>query len=94
MGRLVLTHSTYVEGLVPWLKRLSFESDIKTITPGVISKVKGRCPELKIRISREIEGGFKLLARKGSSAQEIFVITKLDKDKFEDTLIKSSPKHR
>jgi hypothetical protein len=39
MGRLVITHSTYLEGLIPLLKRLVQDPAIDTITPAVISRV-------------------------------------------------------
>ena len=77
MGRLVITHSTYLEGLIPCLKRLVREPEIDTITPAVISRVKGRAPELRLKISIPIRGGWKLVARRGSSAQEVFVVTGL-----------------
>ena len=79
MGRVVITHSTYVEGLIPWLKSLSREEAIQTITPAVIAKVKGRCQTLQLKVSVPIRGGFKLVARKGSSVQEVFVVTGLDR---------------
>jgi len=78
MGRLVITHSTYLEGLIPLLKRLVKDPQIDTITPAVISRVKGRAPELRLRVSTPITGGWKLVARRGSSAQEVFVVTGLD----------------
>jgi hypothetical protein len=78
MGRLVITHSTYLEGLIPLLKRLVRHPRIDTITPAVIARVRGRAPELRLRISAPITGGWKLLARRGSSAQEVFVVTELD----------------
>ena len=78
MGRLVITRSTYLEGLIPLLKRLVKDPQIDTITPAVISRVKGRAPELRLRVSTPITGGWKLVARRGSSAQEVFVVTGLD----------------
>ena len=36
MGRLVITHSTYLEGLIPLLKALAREGGINTVTPPVI----------------------------------------------------------
>jgi hypothetical protein len=78
MGRLVITHSTYLEGLIPLLKRLVRDPAIDTITPAVIARVKGRAPELRLRVSTPITGGWKLVARRGSSAQEVFVVTGLD----------------
>jgi hypothetical protein len=78
MGRLVITHSTYLEGLIPMLKQLVRDPAITTITPAVISRVKGRAPELRLRVSTPITGGWKVVARRGSSAQEVFVVTALD----------------
>ena len=78
MGRLVITHSTYLEGLIPLLRRLVRSPEIDTITPAVISRVRGRAPELRLRVSIPITGGWKLVARRGSNAQEVFVVTGLD----------------
>ena len=75
MGRLVITHSTYVEGLIPLLRRLAEAEGIDTVTPAVITRVRGRSPVLQLRISTPIRGGHKLVARRGSSAQEVFVVT-------------------
>ncbi len=82
MGRIVLTHSTYIEGLVPILKKLAVNQRIKTVTPATISKVRGRTSKLVIRISVKIVGGFKAIARKGQTAQEIFITTDLNKDEL------------
>ena len=89
MGRLVITHSTYLEGLVPLLKRLAQHPSIDTITPAVIARVRGRAPELRLRVSTPITGGWKLLARRGSSAQEVFVVTSLQADELE-TVVQAS----
>jgi len=75
MGRVVITHSTYIEGLIPLLKRLAQEDGIGTVTPAVISRVRGRSTGLRLRISAPISGGHKLMARRGTSAQEVFVVT-------------------
>lgn len=80
MGRVVITHSTYLEGLIPLLKRLSRHPAIDTITPAVIARVRGRAPELRLRVSAPITGGWKVLARRGSSAQEVFIVTALSAD--------------
>ena len=84
MGRLVITHSTYVEGLIAWLKVLAKDPDIQTVTPGVISRVRGHSSDLQLRVSIPVKGGFKVLARKGTSAQEVFVVTQLGKEEFLD----------
>ena len=86
MGRVVITHSTYVEGLIPLLRRLANEPGIDTVTPAVISRVKGRSPDLRLRVSAPITGGHKLVARRGSSAQEVFVVTSLQAEELETAL--------
>jgi hypothetical protein len=75
MGRVVVTHSTYLEGLIPVLRQLAAHPLIDTVTPGVIGRVKGRSPGLRLRISTPILGGHKLVARRGGSAQEVFVVS-------------------
>ncbi len=82
MGRIVITHSTYIEGLIPILKKLASNERIKTITPATISKVRGRSSKLIIRISIDTISGFKAIARKGHSAQEIFISTDMNKDEL------------
>tara|TARA_B100000700_G_scaffold245023_1_gene273388 strand:+ start:631 stop:900 length:270 start_codon:yes stop_codon:yes gene_type:complete len=77
MGRLVRTHSTYLEGLIKKLKKLANIDGVRTVTPGAIAKTKGKRDQLEIKISTRIVGGFKLIARKGTSVQEVFVLTKL-----------------
>ncbi|MEB3351075.1 MAG: DUF2103 domain-containing protein [Cyanobacteriota bacterium] len=80
MGRVVITHSTYIEGLIPVLQSLARHPQIDTVTPAVIGRVRGRRPLLGLKVSVPIRGGFKLLARRGSTAQEVFVVTSLEKE--------------
>ena len=82
MGRVVITHSTYIEGLIPVLKKLATNKKIKTITPAIISKVRGRSSKLIIRVSVITIGGYKAIARKGQSAQEIFITTDMNIDEL------------
>jgi hypothetical protein len=86
MGRVVITHSTYLEGLIPLLKALAREGGIETVTPAVISRVRGRSESLRLRVSAPITGGFKLVARRGGSAQEVFVVTGWDRQRLQDHL--------
>ena len=86
MGRLVITHSTYLEGLIPLLKRLAADPAIDTITPAVIGRVRGRSEGLRLRISAPIRGGHKLMARRGGSVQEVFVVTDLSRDDLQSRL--------
>ena len=86
MGRVVLTHSTYIEGLVPVLQKLALNSKIKTVTPAIISRVKGRSSKLIIRVSVKTINGYKAIARKGKTAQEVFFSTDLSKDELKKLL--------
>ena len=86
MGRVVLNHSTNLEGLIPILKNLAAEKNIQTVTPACISKVKGRSTKFTIRISVNTISGYKAIARKGQTAQEVFITTKLSKDELKKLL--------
>ena len=86
MGRLVLNHSTNIEGLVPLLQKLAFNMNIKTITPAVISRVKGRSSKLTIRLSVKTINGYKAIARKGKTAQEVFISTDLSKEELKQLI--------
>ena len=82
-GRLVLNHSTHIPGLIRVLERLTKLDGIQTITPAVIGNTKSNIPLLKIKISVPIRGGFKLIARKGKTFQEVFILTSLGQEDLE-----------
>jgi hypothetical protein len=86
MGRVVITHSTYLEGLIPLLRQLAKAEGIDTVTPAVISRVRGRSPSLRLRVSAPIRGGYKLVARRGGSAQEVFVLTAWSREALQEHL--------
>ena len=86
MGRLVLNHSTNIEGLIPILKKIVSDINIKTITPAAISKARGRSSKLIIRLSVKTINGYKAIARKGKSAQEVFISTELSKDELKQII--------
>ena len=86
MGRLVIPHSTDLEGLIPLVKTLAREGGINTVTPAVISRVRGRSESLRLRVSTPITGGFKVVARRGASAQEVFVVTDWDRQRLQERL--------
>ncbi|MCT7948357.1 DUF2103 domain-containing protein [Ancylothrix sp. C2] len=85
-GRLVWNHSTHLPGLIAILERLCKCAGIQTVTPGVISNVKGHIPHMTVRISVPIRGGFKLIARQGKTVQEVFIITALSQKELESAL--------
>ncbi len=86
LGRLVLNHSTNIEGLIPILKKLALDINIKSITPAVISRVRGRSSKLIIKLSVKTLNGYKAIARKGKTAQEIFISTDLSKDELKNII--------
>ena len=86
MGRLVLNHSSNIEGLIQILQKLAMNNNIKTITPAVISGAKGRSSKLLIRLSVKTINGYKAIARKGKTAQEVFISTDLSKDELNHIL--------
>ena len=85
-GRLVVTHSTYIPGLISLLDKLSAHPEIQTITPAVISRVKSNAPKMRLKVSVPITGGHKLIARQRKSAQEVFVITPMSKEDLEKAI--------
>ena len=86
MGRLVLNHSTNIEGLIPILKKVALNINIRTITPAVITRVRGKSSKLKIRLSVKTINGYKAIARKGKTAQEVFISTDLSKEELKKIL--------
>ena len=86
LGRLVLNHSSNIEGLIPILQKLALDINIKTITPAVISRARGRSSKLIIRLSVKTINGYKAIARKGKTAQEVFISTDLSKDELKQIL--------
>lgn len=88
-GRLVWNHSTHLPGLIPILEQLLKQPGIGTVTPGVIANVRAHSPALRVKVSVPIRGGFKLIARKGKTVQEVFVLTELDKASLEAAVAKA-----
>jgi len=86
LGRLVLNHSTNIEGLIPILQKLALHINIKTITPAAISRARGRSSKLIIRLSVKTINGYKAIARKGKTAQEVFISTELSKDELKEII--------
>lgn len=85
-GRLVLNHSTHIPGLIRILEALTKLEGIQTITPGVISRTKGHVPQMQLRVSVPIRGGFKIIARLGKTVQEVFILTTLSQEQLEELL--------
>ncbi len=91
MGRLVQNHSTHIEGLIKWLKRISENKHVKTVTPASLSKTKGRGGPLALKITLKTKEGYKLLARKGTLIQEVFLVTSLDETEIKEIINRANP---
>lgn len=91
-ARLVITHSTYIPGLIKLLEKLACCPEIQTITPAAISRVNSNSPRLRLKVSVPIQGGHKLIARQRKSAQEVFVITQWSKAELEQAIAQILPK--
>ena len=76
--RIVLTHSTYVDGLVKALQALPKDKGITTVTPGRLTRIQGakgtsgNVLNIKVTVPTT-NGGFKCLAKRGTSCQEVFI---------------------
>ena len=92
MGRLVQNHSTNIEGLIKWLRKISETDEIKTITPASLSKTNGRGETLNLKVTVKTNEGYKLLARKGKLVQEVFLVTSLDESEIIQIIEKTIPK--
>jgi len=64
-----------LEGLVPLLERIAAQPTVSGIIPGRISVTRGASPSLQLRLGPTTISGFKLTARRGATAQEVFVMT-------------------
>ena len=85
-GRLVWNHSTHLPGLIRVLERLRRCQGIQTITPAVIGRAKSHRPQLQLKVSVPIRGGFKLIARQGKTFQEVFILTCLSQGELEQVI--------
>ncbi len=92
MGRLVQNHSTHIEGLIKWLKKIAANDEIKTITPASLSKTNGRGENLGLKVTVKTNEGYKLLARKGKLVQEVFLVTSLNENEILEIIEKANPK--
>ena len=92
MGRLVQNHSTHIQGLIKWLKKIAESKEIKTVTPASLSKTNGRGESLRLKVTVQTNDGYKLLARKGKLVQEVFLVTRLEKNEIIEIIEKTNPK--
>ncbi len=91
MGRLVQNHSTNIEGLIKWLKKIAEIKEVKTVTPASLSKTKGKGEKLILKVTIKTKEGYKLLARKGKLVQEVFLVTNLVEAEIKEIIKNTNP---
>ena len=91
MGRLVQNHSTHIDGLIKWLKKIAKNKDVKTVTPASLYKANGRGEKLVLRVTVKTKEGYKILARKGKLVQEVFIVTYLDMTEIKKVIESTNP---
>lgn len=92
-ARLVMNHSTHIEGLIELLRLVCIRLDQRfTITPGAIhsdQSLSSKTGGLSFKTQRnDTENTLRLLAMNGGSAQEVFISVPegYDKDKLESLI--------
>jgi hypothetical protein len=80
----VWNHSTHIPGLIAVLEKLlETAPQVQTVTPGRLSRTRSHAPHLRLKVSVPIRGGHKVIARRGKSTQEVFIVTELAKPSLE-----------
>ena len=92
MGRLVQNHSTHIEGLIKWLKKIAANDGIKTVAPASLAKTNGKGENLGLKVTVKTNEGYKLLARKGKLVQEVFLVTSLEESEVLEIIEKTNPR--
>ena len=91
MGRLVQNHSTNIEGLIKWLRKIAESKQIKTVTPASLYKANGRGEKLVLKVTIKTNEGYKLLARRGKLVQEVFLVTTLAETEIKEIIENTNP---
>jgi predicted metal-binding protein DUF2103 len=85
-GRLKIEHRIIV-GVRRFLERLLEQNtEIRSIVPGVIRRVRDARGPIKVRITVPTSTGWKGIALSAGERQELFISTAWDKDKLEEAI--------
>lgn len=84
-GKLKIEHSI-IDGLRPVLERLLTSSEIRSIIPGVIRRVRDAKGKPAVHVTVPTTNGWKCIALSAGARQELFVSTELDKAGLEALL--------
>jgi hypothetical protein len=77
-----MNHSTHAPELIALLQssRAALgDAGVTTITPGRLTRTKGKAEQLTLSVSVALphDSGFRVLARRGTTLQEVYFTTKL-----------------
>jgi hypothetical protein len=64
-----------IPGLLPVLERIAAHPSVSAVIPGRITVTHAALTTLELRLGPPTLSGFKLTARRGRTAQEVFVVT-------------------
>lgn len=81
-NRLKIEHSI-IDGLRECLDRMLLFSEIRSIIPGVIRRVRDAKGEVKIHITVPTTNGWKAIALSAGARQELFISTAVTKEELE-----------
>lgn len=73
--RGVKREHSIINGLLPLLEQIASQPSVSAVIPGRISVTRAASPTLQLRLGPTTMTGFKLTARRGTTAQEVFVVT-------------------
>lgn len=65
-----------IGGLLPLLERIAAHPTVEGVIPGRITVTRANAPTLQLRLGPRTISGLKLNARRLSTAQEVFLVTK------------------
>jgi hypothetical protein len=87
-GKLKIEHRI-IAGVRRFLERLVEQNDeIRSIIPGVIRKVRDAKGPVRTRITVPTTNGWKAIAYSQGQSQELFISTRLDREKLEAAMSK------
>lgn len=64
-----------IAGLLPVLERIAASPAVDSVTPGRIRVTRAATQSLELRFGTVTISGLKLTARRGTTAQEVFLVT-------------------
>ncbi|MBM3739004.1 MAG: hypothetical protein FJW39_24785 [Acidobacteria bacterium] len=80
--KIKIEHSI-IDGVRPFLERLTASAEIRSVIPGVIRPVRDAKGPVRVRITVPTPNGWKAIALSAGARQELFISTGLGKQELE-----------